>query len=341
MIQVEFTQGTIDKLHHERFYYPHPMVQHKMEALYLRSQNISVQDVCRLVKISKKTFYNYLHQYLEGGIEGLKELNLYWPQSKLEEHRQSIEAYFKEHPVASTNEAVAAIEQLTSIRRSPTQVRAFIKRIGMKRRRVGILPAKADVEQQEDFITQELAPRLDEAAQGKRAMYFVDAAHFVMGAFIGFLWSFVRVWIKAPSGRQRFNVLGALNAITHDVVTVVNDTYITALSVCELLHQIAALHIQVPITLVLDNARYQRCAIVETLAKELNIELLYLPPYSPNLNLIERLWKFVKKQCLYSKYYHDFSSFKETIYDCITNAHRQHKQELDSLLTLRFQTFKK
>ena len=75
--------------------------------------------------------------------------------------------------------------------------------------------------------------------------------------------------------------------------------------------------------------------------RSLDIELLYLPSYSPNLNLIERLWKFVKKQCLYSKYYENFTLFQEAISTCVENAHITHKKELDSLLTLRFQSFKK
>jgi len=172
-------------------------------------------------------------------------------------------------------------------------------------------------------------------------VFFVDAAHFVLAPFLGMLWCFTRVFIRAPAGRQRFNVLGALNALTHELITVTNDTYITAESVCELLMALARLNLTVPITLVLDNARYQKCTLVQTLARALNIELLYLPAYSPNLNLIERLWKFVKKQCLYSTYYATFSDFKQAISDCLAQTHTTHQQELDSLLTLRFQTFDK
>ncbi len=89
----------------------------------------------------------------------------------------------------------------------------------------------------------------------------------------------------------------------------------------------------------MDNARYQRCALVQTLAKDLNIELLFLPAYSPNLNLIERLWKFVKKQCVYAKYYRDFASFTDVIQRCLTDTHTLHKEALSSLLTLNFKTF--
>lgn len=169
----------------------------------------------------------------------------------------------------------------------------------------------------------------------------MDAAHFVLAPFLGYLWSTTRLFLKAPSGRQRLNVLGALNAVSHELITIINDASINSQSVCDLLWKIAGLNLKTPVTLVLDNARYQRARIVQQLAAQLKIELLFLPPYSPNLNLIERLWKFVKKQCLYSKYYSEFQSFSNAIIDCLKKTHSTHKQQLDSLLTLKFQTFKK
>ena len=140
-----------------------------------------------------------------------------------------------------------------------------------------------------------------------------------------------RLFIKAP----------ALNAITHQLILVTNETYINAESVCQLLVEIAKLNLEVPVTLVLDNARYQKCRIVWELASTMDIELLYLPSYSPNLNLIERLWKFIKKKCLYSKYYSEFSAFKNAIIDCLNQTSTTYKTELDSLLTPNFQTFEK
>ena len=89
------------------------------------------------------------------------------------------------------------------------------------------------------------------------------------------------------------------------------------------------------------NIQANEINVIQNLAEELGIELLYLPPYSPNLNLIERLWKFVKKKCLYAKYYEDFSRFSSAISDCLDEAHLKYKKELDSLLTDRFQTFEK
>ena len=204
-----------------------------------------------------------------------------------------------------------------------------------------MIPAKADPDAQAAYLAETLEPRLADAQAGKRAVFFVDAAHFVLAPFLGFLWSLTRVFLKAPAGRQRFNVLGALNAITHELITVTNDTYITAASLCALLQKLAALNLAVPITLFLDNARYQKCALVQAMAASLNIELCYLPAYSPNLNLIERVWKFVKKQSLYSKYYTDFAAFKTAIETCLQEMPTTHKAALDSLLTLRFQRFEK
>jgi transposase len=163
----------------------------------------------------------------------------------------------------------------------------------------------------------------------------------VQAAFLGFIWCFSRVFLRSPSGRQRFNVLGALCATTHHLVTVCNTEYVNSQSVCELLRKIAALESTVPVTLVLDNARYQRCKLVQDLAALLGIELLFLPPYSPNLNLIERLWKFTKKKALYSKYYETFADFCNAITEVLDNTHRHYRHELDSLLTLKFQTFEK
>jgi len=126
---------------------------------------------------------------------------------------------------------------------------------------------------------------------------------------------------------------------SHQLVTVTNDTYINAQAVCQLMLKLRQLTPELPIILNLDNARYQKCQLVWTMARDLKIELLYLPAYSPNLNLIERLWKFVKKKCLYSIYYADFSAFSKAISTCLDHTHDTYQGELDSLLTLNFQTF--
>ena len=340
MINIAFSEAEKQTLNYERFNHPHPRVQLKMEVLWLKSQEVPHGEISRLAGVSSTTVTTYLNEYKNGGMEAIKTINFNRPKSELCEYQSTLEAYFKENPPASVKEAMKEIETLTGIRRSPNRIRVYMHYLGLKFRKVGMIPAKADAEKQEEFKNNELEPKLAEAKDGKRAVFFVDAAHFVLNPFLGMLWCFVRIFIRAPAGRQRFNVLGALNAITHELVMVTNDTYITASTVCELLLKISEMQFQIPITLILDNARYQKCRLVADYAKSLNIELLYLPAYSPNLNLIERLWKFVKRKCLYSKYHENFKDFKQAISTCLAQTHTVYKKELDSLLTLKFQSFK-
>ena len=182
-------------------------------------------------------------------------------------------------------------------------------------------------------------PKLDAALAGNGHLFFVDAAHFVLGTFLCCLWSFTRIFVRAASGRLRFNVLGAWNAVTRELIAVTNTTVVNTATMCELLRKIAAQELSGPITLVLDNARYQRNAVAQDLAKELGITLLFLPSYSPNLNLIERLWKFMKRRSLYGRYHPTFAGFRAAIEETIDGLSSKYADQLKTLMTLNFQRF--
>ena len=149
-----------------------------------------------------------------------------------------------------------------------------------------MMPAKADPDGQAAYLDNELEPRLVEAQAGQRAVFVVDAAPFGLAPFLGFLWSLTRLFIQAPCGRQRFNVLAALNAVPHELVTVTNGAYITSVQVCQLVKKVTDRHLSVSITLFLDYAAYQRCALVRETATRLHIELCCLPtrPISTSLS---------------------------------------------------------
>jgi transposase len=201
------------------------------------------------------------------------------------------------------------------------------------------LPAKADPAKQRGFYENVLSPLMNLAKNKEITLLFMDASHFVMGCdFLGYIYGFTRRFIKTYSGRKRYNVLGALNFVTKKMTTVTNDTYITAVEICELLKKVAIEYAGTPIHLILDNARYQKCKIVEELADQLGIHLTYIPPYSPNLNLIERFWKHLKSK-LRTKYYEQFNEFQDQINSVINDADKKDKSIIDRLIGEKVQLF--
>ena len=170
-------------------------------------------------------------------------------------------------------------------------------------------------------------------------LLFLDASHFVMGCdFLGAIYGKVRRFVTTFSGRQRYNVLGAINYVTKKITTITNSTYITATEICEMLRKLSVEYAGKTIHIVLDNARYQKCDAVKDLASLLGIELIYIPPYSPNLNPIERLWKFVKGK-LRSKYYDDFNLFKSTIDSIVEGTQTIYKDQIASLIGEKVKLF--
>jgi transposase len=181
---------------------------------------------------------------------------------------------------------------------------------------------------------------MDRAKEGTITLLFLDASHFVMGCdFLGCIYGITRRFVKTYSGRKRYNVLGALNFISKEVSTVTNDAYITALEVCDLLKKVAAEYNDgKPIYIILDNARYQKCAIVTELASKLGIHIGYIPPYSPNLNLIERLWKHVKSR-LRTKYFDVFDDFQKKIDSIVCDTHKNDLAVVNRLIGEKVQFF--
>jgi transposase len=317
-----------------------------MEVLWLKGHGLPHDAIAAYADVSRRTVQRYLDEYLEGGLPRLRRCPGNRPQSVLVGHEVSLQEYFRKHPPRSTKQARALIEQHTGVRRGLSQVRHFLKdRLGLRWRKTGAIPVppkktvQEHAREQANFLEQKLEPRLEQARRGRRQVYFVDAAHFVFAPFLGCLWCAARLFVRAASGRKRYNVLGALDAVTHRLIRVTNDGYINAESVCALLRAVAAASVGLPITLVLDNARYQKCALVQGLAASLGIELLYLPSYSPNLNLIERLWRFVRKESLNSIYYETFEGFTAAIAECLEGLPTKHRGEMETLLTHEFQMF--
>ncbi len=167
-MQLECSEQEREALNYERYHHPHPQVQRKMEVIWLKSLGKEIPEISQIAHVSITTVYRYLASYREGGIEKLKEVSCYRPQSDFVEHKAQIEAYFLDHPPATMKEAAQRLEELTGIKRSEPQVSQFLKSLGIKRRKVGMIPTKADSEKQAIFKQEQLEPVLEAAQQGEK-----------------------------------------------------------------------------------------------------------------------------------------------------------------------------
>jgi transposase len=168
----------------------------------------------------------------------------------------------------------------------------------------------------------------------------MDAAHLLHNAVPSYGWIKRNrsVELKTNSGRSRLNVLGAYSPDDHTLVSIEETASCDAALVKRLLDKLRATQPIGPLLLVLDNARYQRAYEVQDYARELGIDLFFLPPYSPNLNLVERLWKFVRKHVTRNKYYPTFAEFRTAVERLLANL-SDYADELASLMTENFHLF--
>jgi transposase len=340
MLKPDFTEKEIEQLYLLFMEHPSGAAKKKLYVVYLKALGLPHQDIVRIARVSGDSVTRYLKAYVEDGVSALCTTQYYCPASALLPHRDALKTHFQAHPPHTVAEASHTIEKLTGIKLALSACRDFMrKHLGMKCSKMGVVPSKADPDKQKAFLHGKLEPLLEEEKQGKRRVFFVDAAHFVMGAFLGLLWFFDRLFLNSSSGRSRYNVLGAYSVKGTELITITSNAYINSDTLVELLTAINRLHAGTAITLVKDNARYQRCDKVIAKAKKFGIDLLFLPPYSPNLNLIERLWKFTQKQCLYNRYYETFHQFKAAIDDCLDKVKSTFSEQIKTLLNPKFQLF--
>lgn len=337
--QLHLSGSEMQELDKQRFQHNQVLVQRRFHCVYLKARTgLSNELIGSCMNVHPNQVGQYLRDYEQGGISKLSETRYGTNRSVLEDHSQELVKAFIEKPPLTLSEAAHRIQELTGLRRDNSRIEAFLKRHSFVYRKCGYVPGKADPEKQQQWIEDSFQLELKQAQKGEKVLLFVDAAHFVLSQFCCMMWCVKRLFLRSGAGRNRINVLGALNAVNQEVSTLINTTYINAEIIQEFLVQLREQYPILPITVVLDNARYQHCKAVMAFAESMHIKLLFLPPYSPNLNIIERLWKFAKKKVLYGQYYERPDLFHQAI----KNFFQQldiHQKELKSLLTLKFQTF--
>jgi len=146
--------------------------------------------------------------------------------------------------------------------------------------------------------------------------------------------------VLSNTGRRRLNILGAIDMVTKDVVPLLTEANCNKETIKVFLKEVSKKYTDAEkITIFLDNAKYQRNYEVQDYARYRGITLEFIPPYSPNLCLIERIWKFFKKKVMHNSYHETFDAF----YDAVCNFFKDwdmYKKEMETLMSLNFEIIK-
>ncbi|MBM4077278.1 MAG: IS630 family transposase [Planctomycetes bacterium] len=340
-LRIALTEEELKIVRSARESHPDLVVRRRLQSLWLLNCGLTREKAVEILDVAVSTVKRDVKLYRTGGLDSKRRGSRGRPISHSVPWRGIAR---RSASLSNSSPYGPSRKRVCGLRNSPARIASPLKSVSSSKAWVCAIPLppkkrEGHVADQEQFLEQKLKPLLDAAQSGHGHVFFGDAAHYVFGTFLCSLWSFVRLHVRAASGRQRFNVLGSRNAVTRQLVAVTNMTVVNTQTMCELLHNIADLHLTGLITLVLDNARYQRNAVVMALAGQLGIQLQFLPSYSPNLNLIERLWKFLKCRSIYGPYHPTFADFRTAIETTISQIPTTHASDLASLMTLNFQQF--
>jgi transposase len=323
------------ELLHELRVERHAKYSDRIKTILLLDDGEMYSDIARFLFLDEGTIRNYRKRYVEGGILGLVSDMHSGRRCQLSPTElQCLSNKLNETIFLEAKEVAAYIKERFEIEYSISGVTTLLHSMGFVYKKAKAVPGKANKNEQELFIKKYL--RLRAKSEGK--IYFADSVHPRHNSIISYGWIKKGEDFEVPSntGRYHLNINGAIDIESMEIVTRTCE-WVDADSICELLRALRAKNLSGEmIYLVMDNARYNRSWKVKELACDLGIELVYLPPYSPNLNPIERVWKFFKKKVLYNRYYESKAEFEEVCLKFFKYI-RKYKEELSSLVTDNFE----
>lgn len=309
----------------------------RIKAIYSLGIGFSGEDVAEILMLDDETVRSYVKKYQKGGIDELiadhyKGSCAYLSSTELSE----LEEHLEKNTYLTVDAIIAHVKQTYGVSYSLTGMNGLLHRLNFTYKKSKLVPAKANKENQEIFLAE--LKEIQETKGGNDPILYMDGVHPQYNTMLAYGW--IKKGqdniIKSNTGRQRINFNGLLDKETHEVL-IREDESINATSTIDLLKKAEAVYSSASVIYVVcDNAKYYRSNLVSKFLETSRIKLVFLPPYSPNLNLIERLWKFMKKKILYNQYYEKFDAFKKAILGFFAGI-QQYKSELDSLLTNKFQ----
>lgn len=312
----------------------------KLKAILLLADGFSCVEVGKILLLDDDTVRTYRNTYLNQGAESLLNDNnkgrIAFVSS---EQLEALEKHISQNVYTDSKGIVVWIKNEFGINYTSSGITSLLKRLGFVYKKPVLTPCKANIEKQEEFVKQykELKENLSDQDQ----LYFMDGVHPQHNTIASYGWikKGQTKYLKTNNGRQRTNINGALNLQTKKLLYV-EDKRINSQTMIALLVLILKKQKQGKIYIVLDNARYYHSKIVKEFLKEHpRIILKFLPPYSPNLNIIERLWKILKKKVVYNKFYLKFEDFRKEVFNFLENEIWK-QEKFKNILTDKFQIIK-
>jgi transposase len=318
---------------------PERKLADRLRVILYKAQGYANRAIADLLQMGRNHVTAVLRRYRDGGLEAVLQPDHYKGSAPrlTPAQLQALKIELTTHIYVTAGQVSAWITAQWQVVYEVSTVQKLLKRLGFSYKKNRLVPSKADPELQRLFVHwfQGLCARL----KPEDRIYFGDAVHFKHNAEAGYAWSLKGEphLIPANSGRQRYNVFGAYCVQTQESVFLLTTDNIDQTKLVEFLPRLRAQH---PgpgkIYLLLDNARYNHTHLVAEEANRQRILLDYLPPYSPNLNPIERLWKFVRHEFLKNKYHDTFAKFCTQLDDFFAHLD-QYRNQLASLVTTNFE----
>ena len=294
-------------------------------------------QVAEVLLMDDDTVRNYATRYEKGGLKTLLKDNYKAKKAKLSDKEQeALSNHIDTELYMTVQSIVDYVKKTYHVVYTISGMTDLLHRMGFVYKKPKVVPGKADAEAQEQFIKD--YAEIKENKGENDPIYFMDGTHPQHNTMASYGW--IRRGklkeIKSNTGRQRVNINGAIDVDSLSSVIHIDESINAQSTIC-LLKKIEMKHDQAEtIYIICDNARYYRSKMVNEYLESSKIELIFLPPYSPNLNLIERYWKFFKKKVLYNQYYETFDEFKEACKSFFRKK-KKYQAELKSLLTENFQ----
>lgn len=312
----------------------------KLKALLLLDKGYSCVQVAEILLLDDDTIRKYREQYVGFGAESLLKDDFKGSASHLDsEQLKLLEKHLENKTYIDSKGIIVWISEQFNIIYSPSGITSLLNRMGFVYKKPVLTPCKSDVKKQEEFVKEYKLLKQNLATEDQ--IYFVDGVHPQHNTIATYGWikKGQTKQLKTNNGRQRTNINGAINLVTKQVLYV-EDERINAQTMIALLTLMLLEQGKGKIHIILDNARYYHALLVKDFLKEHpRIVLHFMPPYSPNLNIIERLWKILKKKVVYNQFYLKFGDFRKAVINFFTNKVWLN-QEFDNILTDNFHIIK-